>query len=125
MPRLVFYPKKRSLFAQKRFFTIKNEKCPALCSTPIDKCKVPVIGKQDARIALGYFGAPFSALSSPASPASPALPFLNWRPTLQLIGSYGKASMSYDRIMLFATPRSVMMVKLFSPYSSVNYHFEC
>jgi hypothetical protein len=33
MPRLVFYPKKRSLFAQKRFFTMKNEKCPALDAT--------------------------------------------------------------------------------------------
>jgi hypothetical protein len=25
MPRLVFYPKKRLLFTQKRFFTLKNE----------------------------------------------------------------------------------------------------
>jgi hypothetical protein len=25
MPRLVFYPKKRSLFTQKRFFTLQNE----------------------------------------------------------------------------------------------------
>ena len=33
MPRLVFYPKKRSLFTQKRFFTIENEKCPALHRT--------------------------------------------------------------------------------------------
>jgi hypothetical protein len=30
MPRLVFYPKKRSLFTQKRFFTLQNEKCPPL-----------------------------------------------------------------------------------------------
>jgi hypothetical protein len=30
MPRLVFYPKKRSLFTQKRFLTLQNEKCPPL-----------------------------------------------------------------------------------------------
>jgi hypothetical protein len=30
MPRLVFYPEKRLLFIQKRFFTLKNEKCPPL-----------------------------------------------------------------------------------------------
>jgi hypothetical protein len=35
MPRLVFYPKKRLLFTQKRVFIIKNEKCPALIETPI------------------------------------------------------------------------------------------
>jgi hypothetical protein len=30
VPRFVFYRKKRLLFAKKRFFPHKNEKCPAL-----------------------------------------------------------------------------------------------
>jgi hypothetical protein len=33
MPRLVFYPEKRLLFIQKRFFTLKNEKCPPLAES--------------------------------------------------------------------------------------------
>jgi hypothetical protein len=34
IPCLVFYLKKRLLFTQNRFFTIKNEKCPALVRRP-------------------------------------------------------------------------------------------
>jgi hypothetical protein len=38
MPRLVFYPEKRLLFIQKRFFTLKNEKCPPLALTMTFYC---------------------------------------------------------------------------------------
>jgi hypothetical protein len=38
MPRLVFYPEKRLLFIQKRFFTLKNEKCPPLMGLRTNSC---------------------------------------------------------------------------------------
>ena len=76
-------------------------------STPTTKCKVLVIGKLTSTRIAPLFRHPVLALSSLLHS------FLCWEPTLQLIGSKSKATMSYDRVTRFAAASLATMVKIF------------